>query len=102
VAYTGIAQIVHIAGPVVARVHVRIGDLCTHTVSLCMQNDALCSRFVSFVYYCHLRFSSIGIHNTVDITKTDNFELAMRFDTDIESGNTFHTDLNAIQVSRLP
>jgi len=45
----------------------------------------------------------LGLHifNEVDITETQNYELAMRFNTDIESGDQFFTDLNGLNVSML-
>ena len=45
----------------------------------------------------------LGLHilNEVDITETQNYELAMRFNTDIASGNQFFTDLNGLNVSIL-
>lgn len=42
----------------------------------------------------------LGLHvlNEVDISETQNFELAMRLDTSIESGEHFYTDLNGLNV----
>lgn len=44
----------------------------------------------------------LGLHitNEVDITDTQNFELAMRINTDIASGDVFYMDLNGLNVSR--
>ncbi|CAL4114934.1 unnamed protein product, partial [Meganyctiphanes norvegica] len=39
----------------------------------------------------------VDITNYVDITKERNFELIMRFNTDIASSNIFYTDLNGFQ-----
>ena len=43
----------------------------------------------------------LGIHitNQVDITETQNFEMAMRINTDINSQDVFYTDLNGLNVS---
>lgn len=43
----------------------------------------------------------LGLHilNEVDITETQNYELAMRLNTDIASGDQFFTDLNGLNVS---
>ncbi|XP_058802028.1 alpha-mannosidase 2 [Phymastichus coffea] len=42
----------------------------------------------------------LGLHimNEVDITETQNFELAMRIGTDIASGEVFYTDLNGLNM----
>lgn len=42
----------------------------------------------------------LGLHitNEVDITDTQNFELAMRVNTDIASGDVFYMDLNGLNV----
>nr|CAH7768407.1 unnamed protein product [Callosobruchus chinensis] len=42
----------------------------------------------------------IEIHNTVDIAKTNNFELVMRLLTKIDSGDEFFTDLNGYGILR--
>ncbi|VDL75923.1 unnamed protein product [Nippostrongylus brasiliensis] len=41
---------------------------------------------------------SVLITNEVDIRSTSNFELAMRLNTNIESGDDVFTDLNALQL----
>lgn len=43
----------------------------------------------------------LGLHivNQVDITETQNLELAMRINTDIASGDVFYMDLNGLNVS---
>lgn len=41
----------------------------------------------------------LHIQNEVDITETQNYELAMRLNTDIISGDQFFTDLNGFGVS---
>lgn len=43
----------------------------------------------------------LGLHitNQVDISETQNFELAMRINTDIGSSDIFYTDLNGLNVS---
>lgn len=45
----------------------------------------------------------LGLHimNQVDITETQNLELAMRVSTDIASGDQFFTDLNGLNVSEI-
>lgn len=56
-------------------------------------------------HYCTLYNSpgsdGLGLHvrNDIDITETENFELAMRLDTDIVSRETFYTDLNGLNVN---
>ncbi|KAJ8679139.1 hypothetical protein QAD02_014926 [Eretmocerus hayati] len=42
----------------------------------------------------------LGLHimNQVDISETHNFELAMRINTDIASGDVFYTDLNGLNM----
>lgn len=40
----------------------------------------------------------VELSNTVDITNAENFELAMRLKTSIESGDEVFTDLNGYQV----
>ncbi|XP_050690604.1 alpha-mannosidase 2x-like [Eriocheir sinensis] len=42
----------------------------------------------------------LDIHNTVDISPERNFELAMRVSSDLDSGNTFFTDLNGFQITK--
>ncbi|XP_015588290.1 alpha-mannosidase 2 [Cephus cinctus] len=44
----------------------------------------------------------LGLHilNEVDITETQNYELAMRLDTNIASGDQFFTDLNGLNMIR--
>lgn len=42
----------------------------------------------------------LDIQNTVDISKTSNFEVAMRFETNIKSGDNFFTDINGHQILR--
>ncbi|KAK0164688.1 hypothetical protein PV328_003282 [Microctonus aethiopoides] len=65
-----------------------------------------------FIYLPHVRHvctltnspgaDGLGLHilNEVDITETHNFELAMRLNTDIASGNQFFTDLNGLNMIR--
>ncbi|PIO62550.1 glycosyl hydrolase family 38 protein [Teladorsagia circumcincta] len=50
------------------------------------------------VYSLALNLPSIEIINEVDIRKRSNFELAMRMNTNIQSGNDLYTDLNGLQV----
>ncbi|XP_014204163.1 alpha-mannosidase 2 [Copidosoma floridanum] len=42
----------------------------------------------------------LGLHitNEVDVTETQNFELAMRINTNIASGDVFYTDLNGLNM----
>jgi hypothetical protein len=44
----------------------------------------------------------VQINNEVNIVETeqDNIEMSMRINTDIESEDTFYTDLNGFQVTR--
>ncbi|XP_015178197.1 PREDICTED: alpha-mannosidase 2 [Polistes dominula] len=42
----------------------------------------------------------LNILNEVDITETQNYELAMRLNTDIMSGDQFFTDLNGLGIIR--
>jgi hypothetical protein len=44
----------------------------------------------------------VQINNEVNIVETeqDNIEMSMRINTDIESEDTFYTDLNGFQVIR--
>lgn len=41
----------------------------------------------------------LEIHNVVDIANTNNFEIVMRFSTNINSTDEFFTDINGHQVS---
>jgi hypothetical protein len=45
----------------------------------------------------------VQINNEVNIVETeqDNIEMSMRINTDIESEDTFYTDLNGFQVTRI-
>jgi hypothetical protein len=45
----------------------------------------------------------VQINNEVNIVETeqDNIEMSMRINTDIESQDTFYTDLNGFQVTRI-
>lgn len=64
-----------------------------------------------FVEFAHVRhtctlYNSPGadglglhIHNEINISETQNYELAMRLSTDIASGDQFYTDLNGLNVS---
>ena len=54
------------------------------------------------VVYSHPGFEryAIEVKNLVDIRNERNFELSMKVSTDIESENTFYTDLNGFQVSK--
>lgn len=78
-------------------------DLVVHLV----QGPVVSKVFVDLPYVrhtCVLHNSTgndgLGLHivNEVDISETENFELAMRLDTDIESKNEFFTDLNGLNV----
>lgn len=42
----------------------------------------------------------IEIENIVDISKTSNFELAMRLSTKIQNGDEYFTDLNGYEILR--
>lgn len=64
-----------------------------------------------FVEFAHVRhtcilYNSPGsdglglyIHNEINISETQNYEFAMRLNTDIASGDQFYTDLNGLNVS---
>ncbi|OAD56881.1 Alpha-mannosidase 2 [Eufriesea mexicana] len=63
-----------------------------------------------FVEFAHVRhtctlYNSPGadglglhIHNEINISETQNYELAMRLSTDIASGDQFYTDLNGLNM----
>lgn len=76
--------IVHlVTGPILSRVFIELPHM-RHTCTLFNSpgSDGL----------------GLHIHNEVDITETQNYELAMRFNTDIASGDQFFTDLNGLNV----
>ncbi|XGW14576.1 hypothetical protein V3C99_000685 [Haemonchus contortus] len=52
------------------------------------------------VYSLALNSPSIEIVNEVDLRSKSNFELAMRMDTDVQSGDDLFTDLNGLQIIR--
>lgn len=77
--------IVHlITGPIVSKVFVELAHV-RHTCTL----------------YNSPGGDGLGLHilNGVDISETQNYELAMRLSTDIASGDQFFTDLNGLNVS---
>ncbi len=45
---------------------------------------------------------SVDVRNWVDIRQENNFELVMRLESEIESGQDFFTDLNGFQVRERP
>ncbi|XP_015433271.1 PREDICTED: alpha-mannosidase 2 [Dufourea novaeangliae] len=76
--------IVHlITGPIVSKVFVELAHV-RHTCIL--YNSPGCD--------------GLGLHifNEVDISETQNYELAMRLSTDITSGDQFFTDLNGLNM----
>lgn len=78
-------SIVHlITGPIVSKVFVTLAHV-HHTCTL----------------YNSPGSDGLGLHifNKVDISETQNYELAMRLSTDIASGDQFFTDLNGLNVS---
>ena len=82
---TGNNRIVHlITGPILSRVFT---DL-PYVKHICTLYNSIGS-------------DGLGLHitNEVDITETENFELAMKIGTDIASGDVFYTDLNGLNVN---
>ena len=76
--------IVHlITGPIVSKVFVELAHV-RHTCTL----------------YNSPGGDGLGLHilNGVDISETQNYELAMRLSTDIASGDQFFTDLNGLNM----
>ena len=75
-----------VTGPILSRVFVELPQV-RHTCTLFNSPGS----------------DGLGLHilNEVDISETHNFELAMRFDTDIASGDEFFTDLNGLNVSSI-
>lgn len=63
-----------------------------------------------FVEFAHVRHTCIlynspgtdglglRVHNEINISETQNYELAMRLSTDIASGDQFYTDLNGLNM----
>ncbi|OXU30485.1 hypothetical protein TSAR_013555 [Trichomalopsis sarcophagae] len=81
---TGNSRIVHlVTGPILSRVFT---DL-PYVKHICTLYNSSGS-------------DGLGLHiiNEVDITETQNFELAMRINTDIASGDVFYTDLNGLNM----
>lgn len=77
--------IIHlITGPIVSKVFVELAHV-RHTCTLYNSSGS----------------DGLGLHilNEVDISETQNYELAMRLSTDIASGDQFFTDLNGLNVS---
>lgn len=72
-----------IEGPLLSRVYLQLPHL-FHTCTLFNSpgSDGL----------------GLQIFNEVDISETNNFELAMRLNTDIASGDQFFTDINGLNV----
>ncbi|XP_043282340.1 alpha-mannosidase 2-like [Venturia canescens] len=84
--YADTERVVHlVTGPILSRVFVELPNV-RHTCTLFNSpgSDGL----------------GLQIQNEVDIADTQYFELAMRFDTDIASGNEFFTDLNGLNMIR--
>jgi alpha-mannosidase II len=83
--FFGNNRIVHlVTGPILSRVFTDL-PFVKHTCTLYNSSGS----------------DGLGLHiiNEVDIMETENFELAMKIDTDIASGNVFYTDLNGLNVS---
>ncbi|XP_012273774.1 alpha-mannosidase 2 [Orussus abietinus] len=79
-------KIVHlVTGPILSRVFIEMPHV-RHTCSLFNSPGS----------------DGLGLHilNEVDITETRNFELAMRINTDITSGDQLFTDLNGLNMIR--
>lgn len=78
--------IVHlVTGPILSRVFIELAHV-RHTCTLFNSPGS----------------DGLGLHvlNEVDITEMQNYELAMRFNTDIVSGDQFFTDLNGLNMIR--
>lgn len=85
---------------------------CARYTSICIHTHTLCSSCINahtsvlknvIFYSCILCPSgidglSLDITTLVDIRDQNNKELAMRLVTDIQSEDTFYTDLNGFQV----
>lgn len=78
-----------------------------NTIVKVIQGIVFCSVQVQIPYVHHTVYlyntpgaDSLGleIHNVVDIANTNNFELAMRFSTNINNSDEFFTDINGHQV----
>lgn len=77
--------VVHVVeGPLLSRVYLQLPHL-FHTCTLFNSPGS----------------DGLGLHlnNEVDISETNNFELAMRLNTGIASGDQFFTDLNGLNVT---
>ncbi|XP_076234438.1 alpha-mannosidase 2 isoform X1 [Calliopsis andreniformis] len=77
-------SIIHlITGPIVSKVFIKLAHV-HHTCTL----------------YNSPGSDGLGLHilNKVDISETQNYELAMRLSTDIISGDQFFTDLNGLNM----
>ncbi|KAF7988744.1 hypothetical protein HCN44_007054 [Aphidius gifuensis] len=74
-----------ITGPIYSKVYLVLSHV-RHTCTLFHSSGA----------------DGLGLHiiNEVDISKTTNFELAMKFNTDIVSNDEFFTDLNGLNMIR--
>ncbi|CAG7827396.1 unnamed protein product, partial [Allacma fusca] len=61
--------------------------------------DTLVHRVALFSHF-GLESSAIHIENLIDISQEENYELIMRLDTSIDSGNIFYTDSNGFQLMK--
>lgn len=53
---------------------------------------------VYFILNLGIEGQSVEVSNIVDIRKEQNYEIAMRISSSINSQNRFYTDLNGYQV----
>lgn len=58
----------------------------------------LISINVYFILNLGIEGQSVEVSNIVDIRKEQNYEIAMRISSSINSQNRFYTDLNGYQV----
>lgn len=58
----------------------------------------LISINVHFILNLGIEGQSVEVSNIVDIRKEQNYEIAMRISSSINSQNRFYTDLNGYQV----
>lgn len=91
-----------VEGPIYSAVIVQL-PFVQHTVTLYNTPGKKKTITITFLWYLHFCFTGadglgLEIENLVDISTTQNFELAMRLSTNINSTDEFFTDLNGFQV----
>jgi len=76
-----------------------------HTLTLKSSPGKVWNAFIvlipskkSTIFYSGPDGTGIQIDNEIDIRGFDDREIAMRFSSEIASGNTFFTDLNGFQI----